>query len=270
MFSFFRRIRRTHTADNSFIKYTRYALGEIVLVVIGILIALQVNTWNEERKELQQVKKYMISLKQDLKKDIEMIKIIQYSAEQIGLRIDSLSNYVRDKEPNDISNLDIICLTWMNIYRPYSWNRATIEELKTSGSMRLLKNNELSKKIVAYDAKTSHMDEDYNTDKVQSDIALKLIFEVVNNNYPNFTLLNEKLRSTINEGKLSDVFLSDEYKKAKEYIVSLNTEERKILISAVNNFIRIQFNIGIRTNIELPELIEDANELIEALNQITD
>ena len=37
--------------DNQFLKYSRYAIGEIVLVVIGILIALQINNWNEERIE---------------------------------------------------------------------------------------------------------------------------------------------------------------------------------------------------------------------------
>ena len=36
--------------DNKPIKYARYAIGEILLVVVGILIALQINTWNEERK----------------------------------------------------------------------------------------------------------------------------------------------------------------------------------------------------------------------------
>jgi hypothetical protein len=46
--------------DNQFFKYSRYAIGEIVLVVIGILIALQINTWNEERKNIT---KYIVMLK---------------------------------------------------------------------------------------------------------------------------------------------------------------------------------------------------------------
>jgi hypothetical protein len=51
MIPFFRRIRKTLADDNKPIKYFRYAIGEIVLVVIGILIALQINNANENRKD---------------------------------------------------------------------------------------------------------------------------------------------------------------------------------------------------------------------------
>ena len=50
MIPFFRKIRKKMADDNRPLKYARYAIGEIVLVVIGILIALQVNNWNEQRK----------------------------------------------------------------------------------------------------------------------------------------------------------------------------------------------------------------------------
>jgi len=50
MIPFFRKIRKTLADDNKPIKYFRYAIGEIVLVVIGILIALQINNWNEGKK----------------------------------------------------------------------------------------------------------------------------------------------------------------------------------------------------------------------------
>ena len=50
MIKFFRRIRKKLADDNKPMKYLRYAIGEIVLVVIGILIALSINNWNEQRK----------------------------------------------------------------------------------------------------------------------------------------------------------------------------------------------------------------------------
>jgi len=49
MINFFRKIRKQFADDNKPLKYMRYAIGEIVLVVIGILIALQINNWNEDR-----------------------------------------------------------------------------------------------------------------------------------------------------------------------------------------------------------------------------
>ena len=50
MIKFFRNIRRRLLRENRFTRYMLYAIGEIILVVIGILIALQINNWNENRK----------------------------------------------------------------------------------------------------------------------------------------------------------------------------------------------------------------------------
>ena len=57
-------------------KYALYATGELLLVVFGILIALQVNNWNEERIEQRQVRQYAIALLSDLKRDIAMLEPI--------------------------------------------------------------------------------------------------------------------------------------------------------------------------------------------------
>jgi len=51
MLKFFRKIRKDLLSDGKTGKYLKYAIGEIVLVVIGILIALQINNWNENRKD---------------------------------------------------------------------------------------------------------------------------------------------------------------------------------------------------------------------------
>ena len=50
MIPFYRKIRKKLADDNQFFKYSRYAIGEVVLVVVGILIALQINNWNEKQK----------------------------------------------------------------------------------------------------------------------------------------------------------------------------------------------------------------------------
>ncbi len=50
MIKFFRKIRQQLLTENRFTKYSLYAIGEVFLVVIGILIALQINNWNESRK----------------------------------------------------------------------------------------------------------------------------------------------------------------------------------------------------------------------------
>ena len=69
MIPFFRKIRKKMADDNKPMKYMRYAIGEIVLVVIGILVALQVNNWNENRFKLNESIKLLKSLKSDLEVD---------------------------------------------------------------------------------------------------------------------------------------------------------------------------------------------------------
>ena len=53
MINFFRKIRRKLADDNQFLKYSKYAIGEIALVMIGNLLALQVNNWNQERLNIK-------------------------------------------------------------------------------------------------------------------------------------------------------------------------------------------------------------------------
>ena len=67
MIKFFRKIRQNLLMENKTSKYFKYAIGEIVLVVIGIIIALQINNWNEERK----LGLYENQLLQQLKVDLE-------------------------------------------------------------------------------------------------------------------------------------------------------------------------------------------------------
>ena len=66
MIKFFRKIRYDLMEKNKTGKYFKYAIGEIVLVVIGILIALQINNWNENRKAEKKEHKLLIELKDDL------------------------------------------------------------------------------------------------------------------------------------------------------------------------------------------------------------
>jgi len=73
MLTFFRRIRKRLLGEGALPKYLIYAIGEIALVVIGILIALQINNWNEARKENKTVKRHYRSLLSTLRQDSSAI-----------------------------------------------------------------------------------------------------------------------------------------------------------------------------------------------------
>lgn len=99
MIKFFRKIRQKLLADNKFSKYLMYAIGEIVLVVIGILIALQINNWNESKKEQYILHASLNSVKLNLQEDVENLNNqVDYNqsvleAVDFSFRIISLPEY---------------------------------------------------------------------------------------------------------------------------------------------------------------------------------
>ncbi|MFD2587400.1 DUF6090 family protein [Croceitalea marina] len=76
MIKFFRHIRRSLINQNQMGKYFKYATGEIILVVIGILIALQINNWNENKKVSGSVDKHLEILKQNLNEDKAQLNVL--------------------------------------------------------------------------------------------------------------------------------------------------------------------------------------------------
>ncbi|MFD2824514.1 hypothetical protein ACFS5M_12600 [Lacinutrix iliipiscaria] len=117
MIKFFRKIRQKLISENKFSKYLIYAIGEIVLVVIGILIALQINNKNDERKAEERVKKFYEATILDLdeasnatRTQINWFKMYQ------DLNF-SLYEQSRKQIPND-STLNINLLIWTHSFRP--------------------------------------------------------------------------------------------------------------------------------------------------------
>ena len=105
MIPLFRKIRKQFADDNKPLKYARYAIGEIVLVVIGILIALQVNNWNEERKlnklEIATLNEIKISLEQStldletsLKITVSWYKAFAEKQDMIKFTLSQIEDYI--------------------------------------------------------------------------------------------------------------------------------------------------------------------------------
>lgn len=79
MIKFFRNIRKQLLAEGKLGKYLTYALGEIILVVVGILIALQISNWNEKKQKKEELLGIYTIIQQDLKKDIKSIdRLLKY------------------------------------------------------------------------------------------------------------------------------------------------------------------------------------------------
>lgn len=76
MIKFFRHIRQSLLMENKTRKYFKYAIGEIILVVIGILIALQINNWNDQKKETKELHEYLVKIRENVTRDIIVLDSI--------------------------------------------------------------------------------------------------------------------------------------------------------------------------------------------------
>jgi hypothetical protein len=259
------KIRRDLLANRKLGNYVWYAIGEILLVVTGILIALQINNWNEERIEQKQIREYALSLVGDLQRDIEMLVPVTKQIEHLIHLSGELALYMQGRSLADISNIDLYVYTRDPLYRPFEWNRAALEQLKSSGSLRQIKNQQLAMKISEYDALTKHLDQDYSNDENNIRQAADLAMQVVDMNYP------EREQIVVydddsEEDLLAAFFDSNLYRQIKSDDLSLLTDEINEVRRATNNFISLGYYLKARPEIEIPRLRTNALEIIELIN----
>ena len=107
MIKFFRKIRQNLLAEGKTFNYLKYAIGEIVLVVIGILIALQINNWNEQRKNRATEQKLLIALHEDLLVNIDRLNKDILLEQRTITQADKIIKYLDERKPYD-SSLDLI------------------------------------------------------------------------------------------------------------------------------------------------------------------
>ena len=131
--------------DNKPIKYMRYAIGEIALLVIGILIALQINNWNEDRKDILKEKKMLEDIRNDINKNIANIEegvLYVKNGKQSNLNV---LNYLEGKKAYDESMIkDFIYFT---DYWDPDFTEASFENLKNVG-VNLIRDDSLRNRIV--------------------------------------------------------------------------------------------------------------------------
>lgn len=136
MLNFFRKIRKKLADDNQFLKYSRYAVGEIVLVMVGILLALQVNNWNENRKQNIELNEYLIKIAQNIKGDIFRANWIKEKRDTLKMDAEKARKMILKGE----SDFEIIrnASGWVREFYFIS-NTSGYEALKSSGYLGKVK-----------------------------------------------------------------------------------------------------------------------------------
>ena len=144
--------------DNKPLKYARYAIGEIVLVVIGILIALQINNWNEERKNRIIENDTLSSLKEDL--ESALVQLNEKIAQNEGYR--ELDSILLDviHFTKEISADSLEQLTLSHIWSPgFDPELGTLNEILNTGKMEIIKDKVLRKHISSWNKYMDELDE---------------------------------------------------------------------------------------------------------------
>ena len=129
-------------------KYLKYAIGEIVLVVIGILIALQINTWNESRKQAISENEFIASVKKDLKQDKAFVNFI---IDQIKPRIEAYKTLTIDlpnRYINDRPSLDSLFQEYFVSQRTFYPISGSYESAVSGNQINTFRNKDLLQDVV--------------------------------------------------------------------------------------------------------------------------
>lgn len=176
MIKFFRRIRQNLLTENKIGKYLLYAGGEIMLVMIGILLALQLNNWNQDRIDRISERKLLANIHRDFianKQQFDTVKLYNYQ------NIAALENIISlFPVQGDTAKIRVLFEHHSNIkgitYNPYS---STVNAIINSNSLELIQNEKLQEYLVSW----KDVLEDYQEEEVG-------YFKMLNDHYwPYFT-----------------------------------------------------------------------------------
>lgn len=161
MIKFFRKIRQKTLTENKFSKYLLYAIGEIVLVVIGILIALSLNNWKEDLANQGEETRILSGLKQEFEANlVEVSRNIKLNTSTEESAI-NLIHLIRSEEP--FANTRYVDSLLYAVYMFGSFDAQTglMDEVISSGKLSIIKDTELRDRLTSVSGLLDNVEEDY-------------------------------------------------------------------------------------------------------------
>jgi len=170
MLKFFRKIRKNLIDTQDIRKYLLYSIGEILLVMIGILLALQVNNWNERNKAEKEEQKILQSLQTEYSDNIENLEQILASHKTTISRIEDVLKKYKAGNLNTVDSNSLVELRNAVFGKTYDPKFGVLNSLLNSEKINLIENDLLRNRI----AKIPGMMEDYSEDE---ELVVQSIFE---------------------------------------------------------------------------------------------
>ena len=168
-----RQIRRKLLTENKVTTYLLYAIGEILLVVAGILIAMSIDDWSEQKKLLNQEGEYIRRLIAENKQDLETFALFKKDVETSLSSIDSFCVALKDPASSDEHLMATIkqYMLFGSLVPNFTSSRSTFDDLSSTGNLRVISNSILRNKVVQHYAEIQKVQERM---KINSDWALAL------------------------------------------------------------------------------------------------
>lgn len=202
MIKFFRQIREQLLGEGKTGKYLKYAFGEIFLVVIGILLALQINNWNEQRKMNIKEAIYLNGLKADLEKSKTALTRVIKKTDRVAKTVDTLVIMIK-KNGESLTLIQIDSLTSSSTgFTVFMPSEGVINDIIGSGKLDMINNNELRKKIASWEADLRMIREYETLGKEVSDKYsdhTSQYFDIVNGKFMKPAFLDHKRPEFLND-----------------------------------------------------------------------
>ena len=232
MIKFFRKIRQNLLSEGKTGKYLKYAAGEIVLVVIGILIALAINNWNQRRINEEKQQDYLIGIKNDLEKQIASFNNSNQDYDFIiGKGESILTDFSSIGKVSEIDSINRK-LSYLMFTIKYPEISTTFNELNSTGQLNLIKEKSLRSQIIKYyqDSENYQKSVDGNTERVVYNQIFPIIKSTVIISLENFGFENKKIDL---EDKLKTTFENNLNNSNKEFDL-INAVSLRIIVAKAN------------------------------------
>lgn len=241
MLKFFRRIRRNLLDKGHLRKYLIYAVGEILLVVIGILIALQINNSNEHKKSQARLEIYLDQIRRDISEDIDQLDAVAQKLDTCQELSSVIEQYFHNKHIQNprLFRSGTFCILTNIDFDP---KLQGIEGLKSSGTMEVMSNKQLEDLIYQYYSlikKIDKVETEYNSFIFNLELELKLngfltkfapfLVRFENQYIDQVTYENISAYSPVEVIFLQTIYGTDEMKNGYQKLKKIGFEIQKIL-----------------------------------------
>lgn len=150
MIKFFQKIRQKQVETGKVKNYLLYAIGEIVLVVIGILIALQINNWNEEYKDSQLEQSYYCKLLEDVNQDHVLLTQLMKDNQERIVWVNKGIHLLQQEKVNRKEVVQAMQKSINKIRFNFKPSLSAFDDLKSSGKLNIIKDLSIKKKLLNY------------------------------------------------------------------------------------------------------------------------